>query len=102
MEIESSLERIKKPAYIAMSIILYICYFAIYAGLFYVDTAYVDILSKSIRIFVCAFLVYKFHPFRQHRLLDFDAQLIFASAGLILIDMGVTQYLLEKYKDITR
>ncbi len=102
MEIETSLERIKKPAYIAMSALLYICYFAIYAGLFYVDPAYVDLLSKGIRIFICAFLIYKFHPFRQHRLLDFDAQLIFASATLILIDMGVTQYLLEKYKDITR
>jgi hypothetical protein len=102
MEIETSLERIKKPTYIALSVLLYICYFAIYAGLFYVNTTYVDMLSKSIRIFICAFLIYKFHPFRQHKLQDFDAQLIFASAGLILIDMGVTQFLLEKYKDITR
>jgi|AACY02.14.fsa_nt_gi hypothetical protein len=102
MDIESNLERIKKPTYVAMSTLLYICYFLIYAGLFYVNPLYLDTLSKSIRIFVCMFLIYKFHPFRQHKLVEFDAQLIFASAILILTDMGITQYLLEKYKDITK
>jgi hypothetical protein len=98
MEIEASLERIKKPTYIAMITLLYICYFAIYAGLFYVNPEYIQTLSKSIRIFVCAFLIYKFHPFRQHRLVDFDAQLIFASALLILTDMGITQQLVKSIK----
>jgi hypothetical protein len=98
MEIESNLERIKKPTYIVMITLLYICYFAIYAGLFYVNPVYVYTLSNSIRIFICMFLIYKFHPFRQHKLLEFDAQLIFASAMLILADMGVTQQLVKSIK----
>ena len=98
MDIEASLERIKKPTYTLMMLILYICYFATYAGLFYVDPTYVGALSKSVRIFICAFLLYKFHPFRQHKLQDFDSQLIFASALWILTDMGVTQYLVNSIK----
>lgn len=100
MEIESNLERIKKPAYIAMMTLLYICYFVIYVGVFYIDPAYIDTLSKCIRIFICVFLIYKFHPFRHHRLQDFDAQLIFASAILILTDMGITQYMVDLTKNI--
>jgi len=98
MELESSLERIKKPTYLLMLSLLYICYFAIYAGLFYVDPTYVSALSAGLRLFICAFLIYKFHPFRQHRLLDFDAQLIFASAIWILTDMGFTQYIANSIK----
>jgi hypothetical protein len=98
MEIESNLERIKKPTYIAMMVLLYICYFAIYAGVFYINPIYIQTLSKSIRIFICAFLIYKFHPFREHKLMNFDANLIFASAILILTDMGITQQLVNSIK----
>ena len=100
MDIELNLERIKKPAYIAMMTLLYICYFIIYVGVFYIDPAYVDTLSKGIRIFICAFLIYKFHPFRHHRLQEFDGELIFASALLILTDMGITQYMVDLTKNI--
>ena len=55
-------------------------------------------VHTRITTFICAVLLYKFHPFRQHKLQDFDSQLIFASALWILTDMGVTQYLVNSIK----
>ena len=98
MEIEANLERIKKPVYILITILLYICYFVIYIGAFYVNPKYVEILSKAIRAFICLFLIVKFHPFRQHILKEFDGQLIFASAILLLTDVGITQYVKTLYQ----
>jgi len=95
MEIESSLELIKKPVYVAMIVLLYSCYFLIYIEFFYINPEYIKNLSIAIRLFVCAFLLYKFHPFREHKLSHFDDKLIFASAILILTDMGITQYVVN-------
>lgn len=95
MEIESSLELIKKPVYVALIIMLYSCYFLIYIEFFYINPEYIKNLSIAIRLFVCAFLLYKFHPFREHKLSHFDDKLIFASAILILTDMGIAQYVVN-------
>ena len=95
MEIESNLERIKKPVYVTMILLLYSLYFLLYIGIFYVNPTYINNLSIAIRIFVCAFLLYKFHPFREHKLNHFDDKLIFASAILILTDMCITQYVIN-------
>ena len=95
MEIENGIERVKKPIYLAMAFALYLCYFLIYVGVFYVNPKYVETLSYAIRLFVCVVLVFKFHPFREHKLKHFDSQIIFASAVLILTDMGITQYVVS-------
>ena len=95
MELESGLERIKKPVYLAMILLLYTCYLSLYIGVFYIDPSYIESLSIAIRLFVCAFLIYKFHPFREHKLYYFDDKLIFASAIFILTDMGITQYVVN-------
>ena len=95
MEIESNLELIKKPVYLAMVVLLYSCYFLLYVGIFYINPKYIKNLSIAIRLFVCVFLIYKFHPFREHKLSYFDDKLIFASAILILTDMGITQYVVN-------
>lgn len=95
MEIENSIEYVKKPIYIAMAFTLYLLYFLIYIGVFYINPKYVENLSYAIRLFVCAVLIFKFHPFREHKLKNFDSQIIFASAVLILTDMGITQYVVS-------
>ena len=95
MEIESNLELIKKHVYLAMVVLLYSCYFLLYVGIFYINPTYIKNLSIAIRLFVCVFLIYKFHPFREHKLSYFDDKLIFASAILILTDMGITQYVVN-------
>jgi len=95
MEIENGIEYIKEPIYLAMAFTLYALYFSIYVGVFYVNPRYIETLSYAIRLFVCTILVFKFHPFREHKLKHYDSQIIFASAVLILTDMGITQYVVR-------
>jgi hypothetical protein len=41
-------------------------------------------------------LMVRFHPFQQqHTLKEFDAKIIFASAILILTDLGITQFVVR-------
>jgi hypothetical protein len=95
MEIESAIEKTKKPVYLAMIAILYLSYAAAFLGVTYVNPKYVANLSLAIQTFVCSLLIYKFHPFRQHKLEPFDSNIIFASAGLLLTNMGLTEYVMS-------
>ena len=95
MSIESTIDRVKKPFYMSMIILLYIAYIVTFFGIFYINPQYIVYLSSAIRIFVCSFLIYKFHPFRQHRLEQFDGTIIFASALLLLTNMGMTEYVIS-------
>ncbi len=91
-----ALERIKTPAYIGMTVLLYASYFATYAGVYIVDPRYVDLLSRALRLFICMVLIIRFHPFQQqHTIKGFDAKIIFASAVLILTDLGITQFVVN-------
>ncbi len=99
MSIENKLEHIKKPMYIGMMVTLYFLYIGIYFGLTFADPLYVTMLSKLIRLFVCMFLIIRFHPFKEtHTLREFDEKIIFASAILLLTDLGITQFVLNNVR----
>ncbi len=85
--------------YLGMMAMLYVLYIGIYFGLTFADPRYVTILSKLIRLFVCMFLIIRFHPFKEtHALREFDEKIIFASAILLLTDLGITQYVVSNVK----
>lgn len=94
MTVESTVETVKKPLYLAMVGAFYLLYAAAFLGIMYVNPKYIANLSLAIQTFVCAFLLYKFHPLRNHKLEPFDGTIIFASALLLLTNMGLTQYVL--------
>lgn len=96
MSIENAIDHIKKPFYLSMVILLYIAYIVTFFGIFYINPQYIVYLSFAIRVFVCSFLIYKFHPFRQHRLEQFDGTIIFASAVLLLTNMGMSEYVIAQ------
>ena len=96
-------EMIKKPFYLILIFLIYISYFIVYFGIFYVNPEYTVYLSNMLKIFICFFLIIRFHPFRKHHLLEFDDKLIFGSGLILLSDLGVTSYLqslLNKHKNI--
>ena len=95
MGVESTIETVKKPLYLAMVGAFYLLYAIAFLGIMYVNPQYIANLDLAIQTFVCAFLIYKFHPFRQHKLEPFDSNIIFASALLLLANMGLTQYFLS-------
>lgn len=85
-----------KPIYIILTFILYASYFAAYVGVYYLNPTYVNMLSRTIRLVVCLFLLQRFHPFKQsHSTNEFDVKIIFASAVLLLTDLGITQLIVD-------
>ena len=92
MRLESTIDNVKKPLYLFMVITLYLSYAIAFMGIMYINPKYILNLSLAIQIFVCSFLLYKFHPFRHHTLEPFDSNIIFASAGLLLANMGMVEY----------
>lgn len=70
---------------------------AIFVGAIYVNPEYIDNASMVIRIFVCLFLLIRFHPFRKHELRKYDGQIIFTAAMFLLTNEGLTQYVLSKF-----
>jgi hypothetical protein len=70
---------------------------AIFLGAVYINPEYIDNASMVIRIFVCLFLLIRFHPFRKHSLHRFDGQIIFIAAMFLLTNEGLTQYVLSNF-----
>jgi hypothetical protein len=99
MSIEDNIEHVKKPVFVGIMATIYFLYFCLYIGITFINPNYVQLLSKFIRLFVCMFLIIRFHPFkRSHVLRDFDEQLIFTSAIFLLTDLGITQYITNYVK----
>jgi hypothetical protein len=94
------LDNIKKPVYLTIIGFIYLSYFLIFFGLFYINTKYIDIFSNLLLTFVCLFLILRFHPFRKHELRDFDATIIFGSAVLLLTNAGLTQFIVKDISNV--
>lgn len=88
---EHYLEIIKKPVYIGSLFILHLVYVLLFFGIIRYTPAFVNNLNVLIQIFVCMFLMIKFHPFRKHELKEFDSTIIFGSAMFLLTNLGFTQ-----------
>jgi hypothetical protein len=94
------LDKIKKPVYLTIIGFIYLSYFLIFFGLFYINKKYVDIFSNLLLTFVCLFLILRFHPFRKHELRDFDATIIFGSAVLLLTNAGLTNIIANDISNV--
>ena len=92
-KIVNTFDNLKKPLFSGSIALLYLSYFLLYFGVFYVDKAYINLLSQGIHLFVCLFLLIRFHPFRKHELNDFDSRIIFSSALILVTNLGITEYL---------
>jgi len=89
--IDQILEKITKPIYYSMLIILYCLYFFVIVGLFYVNTAYIKIMITTIQIFIASILIIRFNPLRYHTLNSSDSDIIFASALFLLLNTFLTE-----------
>lgn len=91
--IKNTFDTIKNPIFSISIAVLYISYFLLYFGVFYLDKTYITLLSQGIHLFVCLFLLIRFHPFRKHEINEFDSRIIFSSALILLTNLGITEYL---------
>jgi len=97
---DSFLDFAKRPFYLGGMILTYLLYFITFMGIFYVNPAYLRNLSTFIQVFICAFLIIRFNPFRQAELRPFDDVIIFACAIFLLANLGITEYVLADVEKI--
>jgi len=97
---EHYLEIIKKPVYVGSLFLLHFLYILVLFGIIHYTDTFINNLNILIQLFVCIFLMIKFHPFRKHELKEFDSNIIFGSALFLLTNLGFTQ-LITTYFDRT-
>jgi hypothetical protein len=87
------LEKTKKPIYLFLIFVIYLSYFLTFFGIYYVDPDLLKYFTLGVNLFVCLFLLIRFHPFQTHELRYFDDKLIFASGIILLSNLGIDIYL---------
>jgi hypothetical protein len=84
------LERVVSPLYVWLLVLIYGSYMAAALGLWYVNPDWVHLLTICMQIFVAVVLLYRFNPWAPlTKIHAVDAQLIVASAVMLLINAGL-------------
>ena len=68
--------------------ILLISYGLIFIGVIYINPEYLYRFKTMMQVLVCIFLIYRFHPYRNHVLQKYDAKIIFSSAMFLLVNIS--------------
>jgi hypothetical protein len=92
---------IKYPLYFGSVGLLYFSYFIIFFGIYNINTRYVHLLSIFVHVFICLFLLLRFNPFVKAELRQYDSNIIFGSALLLLFNVVFSELGLniqKKYK----
>jgi hypothetical protein len=89
--VDKILEKITRPIYYSLLFLLYIFYFIIIVGVFYINTEYVQNLLTVIQIFIATILIIRFNPIRHHTFNESDSDIIFASAIFLLLNPFFTE-----------
>jgi hypothetical protein len=83
------------PYFLGILIALHASLFFIFIGVLYINPDLVETLSNLVRLFVCLFLIIRFHPFRKYVLHKYDGQVIFTAALFLLTNEAIEKYILS-------
>lgn len=74
-----------------MIALLYFFYFMLFMGIdVFSVTNYIETLNLYVRLYVCGFLILRFHPFQKEITFSkFDQQIVFSSAVFLLMTIGL-------------
>ena len=73
--------------YRILPIVLTTLYGLLFVGVIYINPEYLQNFRTIMQLFVCLFLIYRFHPYKEHVLKKYDAQIIFSSAIFLLVNI---------------
>lgn len=79
-----AISNVSYPLYIAMIVILNITYILLALGILCKTPEYLHTLSLALHVFVCMFLIIRFHPFTKSVMSPYDKDIIFGSAIILL------------------
>jgi hypothetical protein len=98
MVIETS-DIVKLRLYTGAVTLFYLLYFLVFFGIYYINPDYVHLLSLTIQLCICLFLLWSFNPFIKQELRIYDGQIIFAAAFFLLNNVVITE--IESYFHIS-
>lgn len=76
--------------------ITYILVFISSLGLSASAPKYLDSLDYYVRVYMCLFLMWRFHPFRDHyEFTELDRKIAFSAGALILTTTALNEYLVD-------
>jgi hypothetical protein len=80
-------------------LILHLVYFVLYFKEDLIEVKYLNYLRTFVNMFICLFLIYRFHPFRKEILLKkYDESIIFNCALILFINEGFSNYVISNVK----
>jgi hypothetical protein len=97
---EDGMGILKKMVYWGLFGLLYLLYGITFFHIIYINPMWIRLLSTAIQTLVCLFLLVRFNPFRKHELREFDGQIIFASAFILLTNLVSTEFSLRSGEDV--
>ncbi len=91
----------------AFDFVVYASYFLIvlaYFGVFHDATKYINALNYYLKIYVCLFLLWRFHPFRTTEFTELDRKIAFRAGVFILTTTFINEYIVRilAYLGITK
>lgn len=74
--------------YLISILLVNVCYIALFLGIIASVPYYVLMIQLGVQIFLCLFLLIRFHPFQDnYKMTRFDASLIFGAVIIILTNV---------------
>ena len=82
------IHKIAIPIYIVSLALIHITYLAVFLGVYTTIPVHVKYMNIGVQIFLCLFLMIRFHPFREkYHLRKYDIMFIFGSAFLLFTNL---------------
>jgi predicted nucleic acid-binding protein len=78
--------------YFHMIVLMHVIYVFVFIGIIAINSLFLKTFNILIQTFVCVFLLFRFHPYRHHKLREYDTSIIFSSAGFLLFNMILVEF----------
>jgi len=78
--------------YFHMLVLMHVIYILVFIGIISFNSLFLKTFNILIQTFVCVFLLFRFHPYRHHKLREYDANIISSSAGFLLCNMILVEF----------
>ena len=86
------IDTITIPVYTISLAIVYICYIAVFLGVFVAVPKYIRLLNLGIQTFLCLILMLRFHPFRENpKLQPGDNMFIFGVVVIVFTNVVLVE-----------
>jgi len=79
---------------------LHIAYFLTFFDIMKFNETVINFSDIAIQTFICFFLLLRFNPWRKVQLTDYDRNIIFGSAVILLGNLTISKYFLNTFKTI--